>query len=91
MVVTDVKNDECIHCSTKEEAIAICLLMHKAELHWRSNQKYIDTTNWDSYGRDTVYFPTRGSYCDTSFAKSDRSKIYPASLFLNSEIDIVLW
>jgi hypothetical protein len=32
--VTDLGEEECIHCKTEEEAKAICKLMHDAGLKW---------------------------------------------------------
>ncbi len=40
--VTDLKENECIHCKTKEEANAICKLMHDAGLKWCDCSIYLD-------------------------------------------------
>ena len=41
MKVTDLKENECIHCETEEQAIAICRLMHNANLMWYDVDSYL--------------------------------------------------
>ena len=41
MKVTDLKENECIHCETEEQAVAICKLMHEAGLKWRNGKTYL--------------------------------------------------
>jgi len=80
--ITDLKFREVIHCETKEEATAICILMDRAGLRWKSKEKYTSNNQWKFYKEDTCYHPKGNSYSDVEFYKEEGYKIYPASDFL---------
>ena len=48
-----LKENECIHCETEEQANAICKLMHEAGLKWKFGNSYIENTYYESYKSDT--------------------------------------
>ena len=62
MKVTDLKKNECIHCETEEQAIAICKLMHEAGLKWSDGYSYLSVNLYDVCKSETCYFPAKGTY-----------------------------
>ena len=82
MKVTDLKENECIHCETEEQAKAICRLMHEAGLEWKGGQSYLSKSNYSSHTSETCYFPKSGQYDELSYAKEENYKIYKAEEFL---------
>ena len=64
MKVTDLKENECIHCETEEQAEAICKLMHEAGLEWKGGQSYLSKNYYGNYKSETCYFPIDGQYRD---------------------------
>lgn len=89
MKVTDLKNNECIHCETEEQAIAICKLMHKAGLNRLSGQSYLINNLYNVYKSETCYFPTDGEYSSLDYAKEENYKIYKAEQFLNQKQEVM--
>lgn len=86
MKVTELKENEGILCPTKQEATAICKLMHEAGLRWRSNNKYIDKNRWECADEGgLVYYPFDGWQSDSKSAKDEKRTTYPASDFLTPE------
>lgn len=47
MKVTDLKENEVIHCETLEQYDAICQLLHEAGLRWCTNEKLYPIDNYD--------------------------------------------
>ena len=89
MKVTDLKENECIHCETEEQANAICKLMHEAGLKWRYGQNYLHLTNYYTHTTETCYFPIDGQYDELSYAKQENYKIYKAEQFLNQNTEVM--
>ena len=85
MKVTDLKENECIHCETEEQAIAICKLMHEAGFKWKDGQNYLHLTNYYTHTTETCYFPIDGQYDELSYAKQENYKIYKAEQFLTQK------
>ena len=83
MKVTDLKENECIHCETEEQANAICKLMHEAGFKWCNGKTYLYYNDYDSYKSDTCYIPKEGTYCDLKYAKRSNHTIYKAEQFLH--------
>ena len=75
--VTDLKENECIHCATKEEFKAIL------ELNPKNDVKKIV---WKDYRKRTIYYPCynnkKGSYSSINHAESYNYTIHPASDFI---------
>lgn len=44
-----------VHCLKKEQAEKFCKMMHDRGLTWCDGTSYLETTDWDSYGRLTCY------------------------------------
>ena len=85
MKVTDLKENECIHCETEEQANAICKLMHEAGLTWMFGDSYLSVNLYDIYKSETCYFPAEGMFTDLTFAKEEKYKIYKAEKFLTKK------
>lgn len=85
MKVTDLKENECIHCKTKNQAKAICKLMHEAGLEWKGGESYLSKNYYGNYKSETCYFPIDGQYDELSYAKEKKYKIYKAEQFLTQE------
>lgn len=87
MDITKIKSRETIHCSTLEESIEICKLMHQAGMKWCTKESYLKINNFNSYKENTVYNPTGGDYGDLDyFTKEGMYTIYKASEFLKEKI-----
>ena len=82
MKVTDLKENECIHCETEEQAIAICKLMHEAGLEWQDGNSYLEEIGYHIYASRTCYFAIEGTFSDLDYAKDSNYKIYKAEQFL---------
>ena len=91
MKVTDLQENECIHCETEEQAKAICKLMHEAGLTWNSGDSYLETKYYYHEGSESgnCYFPAKGEFSDLTFAKEEKCKIYKAEQFLNKNTKIM--
>ena len=85
MKVTDLKENECIHCETEEQAKSICKLMHEAGLEWKGGESYLSKNYYGNYKSETCYFPIDGQYDELSYAKEENYKIYKAEQFLNQK------
>ena len=83
MKVTDLKENECIHCETEEQAKAICKLMHEVGFKWLNGMTYLYHNDYNSYKSETCYIPKEGTYCSLKYAKRSNHTIYKAEQFLN--------
>lgn len=81
-VVTDLGDNECIHCPTEREAEAICKLMHEAGLKWVNGDSYLTLIKWSEYKSQTYYRPKAGKRAEISYATEKGYTIHPASDFL---------
>ena len=82
MKVTYLKENECIHCETEEQANAICKLMHEAGLTWHDGDSYLSVNLYDIYKSETCYFPAEGVFTGLDYAKEENNTIYKAEKFL---------
>ena len=82
MKVTDLKENECIHCETEEQANAICKLMHDAGLTWLSGSSYLSENRYHVYKSKTCYSPKIRQYANFNFYKKNDYTIYKAEQFL---------
>ena len=89
MKVTDLNENECIHCETEEQAIAICKLMHDAGLKWFSWHSYLSENRYHVYKTKTCYSPKIGQYADFDFYKKNDYTIYKAEQFLTKNTEIM--
>lgn len=75
--VTDLKENKCIHCTTKEEFKAILKL---------NPENNVEVDSWKYYKEETVYYPFyrngKGGYGSLNFAQRRNCPIHPASDFL---------
>ena len=87
MKVTDLKENECIHCETEEQANAICKLMHEAGLKWHGGDSYLEKNKYSFYKSETNYLPTDGKFGDLDYVKKENYTIYKAEQFLNQNTE----
>ena len=89
MKVTDLKENECIHCETKEQANAICKLMHEAGLKWYGGDSYLEKNKYSFYKSETCYFPAEQQIANFNFYKQNNYTIYKAEQFLNQNTEVM--
>jgi hypothetical protein len=80
--VTDLTENEVIHCPTEREAEAICLLMHNAGLKWDSGMSFLEETHWSNFRENMCYKPTTRLNNSLKHFKEQKFTIHPASDFL---------
>ena len=85
MKVTDLKENEVIHCETEEQANAICKLMHEAGLKWCSGISYLKYNNFHIYEERTCYSAKTGGYACLDYYKRNDYTIHKAEQFLNTK------
>lgn len=83
MKVTDLKENEVIHCETLEQYDAICKLLHEAGYKWFTDEPYcpVEEKDWRVYKKDTVIDVTYGELVSISHLSEDY-KIHPATDFI---------
>lgn len=69
MKITELTENQCIHCPTEDEAKKLCKIMHDAGMKWCSHQTYLRENNWGEYKDETVYIVKSGSYADLDYVK----------------------
>lgn len=79
-LVTDLGENEVIHCPTLPEAEAICKLMDDAGLRWNNGLGY-EVHNWKGFKERTYYYPSKGWFGDLQYLESNHT-IHPASDFI---------
>ena len=80
--VTELQENEVIHCPTKEEFEKIIALNPENDLR---------VTMWNAYKQETCYHPFgtihKGKYCDIDYYKSRGCTIHQARDFLEPEFE----
>lgn len=79
--VKELKENECILCTTMEEDDAIRDLMHEAWLKWCNNYSYKNYHPTKELPNQ-CYRPFIWTYCHKEFAEREWYTIYPASDFI---------
>ena len=85
MKVTDLKENEVIHCETEEQANAICKLMHESGLKWNSGDSYLEINNFSDYKENTCYNVKKSIFTELGYSKKNGYTIYKAEQFLNTK------
>lgn len=83
MKITDLKQNEVIHCKTKEEAVRICGMMHAAGLRPGS----FFTDNWDVHEENTCYDLRSDEAGHVALYVQDNYTIHPSELFREDSSD----
>ena len=81
-LVTDLGENEVIHCKTAKERLAIRTLMHEAGMQWCDGDDYLTNDAGSEYGKDLCFNPKEGSYSYLQIEKNIGSTIHPASDFI---------
>lgn len=87
--IDSIKENEAVHCPTKEQSIEFCRLLHNAGESWRFGATYLSNTMWDSHRENTCYNVRNASYSDLEYYKNNRYKITNVSEFLSDKEEIV--
>lgn len=86
MKITDVKENQVVHCRTEEEAERICKLMHEAGMKWKSGESYINITHYNECQSGIYYNVKNGTYCDEEYFISHRYEIIPSERITSNEL-----
>lgn len=82
--VTDLTENEVIHCPTEQEYIEICKLMDEAGLKWCTGSAYSKENMWAYYQEKTCYYPKKGQYSDIGYYKEINYTIHQAKDFISN-------
>lgn len=78
--IKDIKDNEVIHCSTKQEAIEILALVCEIGLDSDFNNRWVGY--WDFYKKDTCYNIKKSQYCKYDYYKALGFNIISVSEFI---------
>lgn len=62
MKIKDLKEDDIIHCPTKEEAEKVLEICHYSGMKWKDNIFYTKLNPWDHYKEKTFFAVKEGTY-----------------------------
>ena len=71
----------CMHCATEDEANAFLAFLDSIGRTWCSGENYLENTRFASYGADTCYFFTDGTYDSIQYAEDSGCTILECSDF----------
>lgn len=57
-----IKEYECVHCCTEEDANKVLDIAHRLGLRWNNRRLYITLNNWSVNESDTCYYLMEGMY-----------------------------
>lgn len=82
MKVTDLKENEVIHCETLEQYDAICKLLHEAGYWWRSGSSFLEYKVYDIYAPQTCLCPKKGGHQKKEWYEENGYIVYHATAFI---------
>ena len=85
MKITDLKENQVVHCKTHEEAKRVLKLAHEAGMKWCTHISYIENDYWGRYQEETCYKFTSGSYGDIPYYQSERFEIISSEKITDME------
>lgn len=62
MKITDLTDNDVVHCATEEEAKRVLKLAHDAGYEWGDGNSYLEFTLWNIYKSDSCYRVAMGAY-----------------------------
>lgn len=83
--VTELSENEGVHCPTLFDAIAFCELMDEAGLTWLDGESYINMNHW--HNDKMVYYPKKGIWGRLNDELARKSTIYSMSDIEQAHID----
>jgi len=83
--IDDYKGKYVMHCNTEKEAIDFCKYLHSIGKRWNDATSYLNNTEWDRYGTDTVYLFNSDLVSYIYHAKRQNYTILEWSDFMNKE------
>lgn len=81
-LVTDLGENDVIHCKTAKERLAIRTLMHEAGLKWATGHSYMEKEYFYDYRENLYYRPKSGTHGDIDMIEESMTTIHPASDFI---------
>jgi hypothetical protein len=60
--INDYKGNYAMHCKTEAEAKSFCKYLHEHGRRWNDGGHYKNSTQWEIYGADTIYFFDEGMF-----------------------------
>ncbi len=75
MKITELKENQVVHCKTHEEAKRVLKLADEAGMKWCTNKSYIKYDMWNTYKDKTCYKFTNGSFGTIPYFKSEDFEI----------------
>lgn len=79
MRIEDLGARDMIHCSTKEESLALRILLDSKGYKWESGTSYLEASYWDTYFDQTCYDPVTGTYASVKFCLEASYRVIPFS------------
>ena len=83
--INNYKGKYVMHCKTEKEAIDFCKYLHSIRKRWNNVTSYLNNTEWDLYGTDTVYLFNSDLVSYTHYAKRQNYTILEWEDFMNKE------
>lgn len=83
--INDYKGKYVMHCKTEKEAIDFCKYLYSIGKRWNNVTSYLNNTEWDKYGTDTVYLFNSDLVSSIYYAKRQNYTILEWSDFMNKE------
>lgn len=83
--INNYKGKYVMHCKTEKEAIDFCKYLHSIGKRWNNVTSYLNNTEWDKYGTDTVYLFNSDLVSYIYYAKRQNYTILEWSDFMNKE------
>lgn len=79
MKLTDLTENQAVHCATKEEAKRICKIAHDNGLKWNTGRTYIGENNWEEYKEETCYNFNLNVFESLYYYKKEGYEIIPST------------
>ncbi len=88
MKLKDLKKEDTIHCTTKEEALKVLEIAHYSGLTWKNKESFLKHNEWDKYKENTCYSIKEGQMGNINDFKehAPNNKIIPAEDFILDNI-----
>ena len=85
--INNYNGNYAMHCKTEEEAKDFCNYLHKIGRRWITGGSYAQTTCYEEYKGDTIYYFNKGTYGSicTYFLFNSTTKILEWSDYMNKE------
>lgn len=79
-----------MHCKTEKEAKEFCKFLHECGRKWYSGESYAETTNFDVYKSNTIYFFNEGLYGKIGYKEDEYTTLEFDNFIISDENIAVL-